>query len=457
MPRGSTISSNLHPPNWERAVAASEVISFGPNQLIPAERLLVKEEEVINVGNRALDILAAPPPPLHPTTADGCLINARAAALMLGVSRSTLYTYVSRQRLGRVVDPATGRSAFNAAEVAALHERTNRGRRPDRVALASLDFGLPVLPTSISTIKDGALFYRGRDAIALSRDADLEKIAALLWNSPPNRAIPAGPDDVQTSDVQPEFEVALLSWLGRQAASYRNVGVWTPRMARPHAWRILRNALAIATGRWDVDQPSHVSLARLLGLDITGQSLLRMALVLHADHELNTSTFTARCTASTAANPYAAVAAALCATMGGRHANFTGTRALIEAHGRGDVTGVAELTEFPGFAHKLYPGGDPRAICLLAVMRDIPEISATVADIDKLVASIEAAHGLRPKNDFAMATLEIAYGLPADTARTIFLISRLVGWLAHVIEQYGSPSLIRPRASYFELHCDKLT
>lgn len=390
------------------------------------------------------------------TTADGCLIDARAAAAMLGVSLSTLYTYVSRQRLGRVVDPATGRSAFNAAEVAALHERTNRGRRPDRVALASLDFGWPVLPTSISTIKDGALFYRGRDTIALSRTADLETIAALLWDSPPNRAIPDGPDDVQPSDEPPEFEVALLSWLGRQAALHRNVGAWTPRMARPHAWRILRNALAIATGRWD-DQPSHVSLARRLGLDITGQLLLRMALVLHADHELNTSAFTARCTASTAANPYSAVAAALCATMGGRHADFTGARALIEAHGRGDVTGVAELTDFPGFAHKLYPAGDPRAICLLAVMRDIPEMSATVADIDKLVAAIEVAHGLRPKNDFAMAALEIAYGLPADTARTIFLISRLVGWLAHVIEQYGSPSLIRPRASYVELHSDGLT
>lgn len=389
-------------------------------------------------------------------TSDGCLIDARAAAATLGVSLSTLYTYVSRQRLGRVVDPATGRSAFNAAEVAALHERTNRGRRPDRVALASLDFGWPVLPTSISTIKDGALFYRGRDAIALSGNADLETVAALLWDSPPNRAIPDGPDDVQPSDEPPEFEVALLSWLGRQAAWHRNVSAWTPRMARPHAWRILRNALAIATGRWD-DQPSHVSLARRLGLDITGQSLLRMALVLHADHELNTSAFTARCTASTAANPYSAVAAALCATMGGRHADFTGARALIEAHGRGDVTGVAELTDFPGFAHKLYPAGDPRAICLLAVMRDIPEMSATVADIDKLVAAIEVAHGLRPKNDFAMAALEIAYGLPADTARTIFLISRLVGWLAHVIEQYGSPSLIRPRASYVELHSDGLT
>jgi citrate synthase len=404
----------------------------------------------------ASPIIQAMKEPMRRTTVVGSLIDARTAATMLGVSLSTLYTYVSRQRLGRVIDPATGRSAFNAAEVSALHERTNRGRRPDRVALASLDFGWPVLPTSISMIKDGALFYRGRDAIALSRNADLETIAALLWESPPNRAISDGPDDVQPSDEPPAFEGALLSWLGRQAALHRNVGAWTPRLARPHAWRILRNALAIATGRRD-DQPSHVGLARLLGLDITGQSLLRMALVLHADHELNTSTFTARCAASTAANPYSAMAAGLCATMGGRHADFTGARALIEAHGRGDVTGVAELTDFPGFAHKLYPAGDPRAICLLAVMRDIPEMSATVAGIDKLAAAIEVAHGLRPKNDFAMAALEIAYGLPADTARTIFLISRLVGWLAHIIEQYDSPSLIRPRASYVELHGHGLT
>jgi citrate synthase len=317
--------------------------------------------------------------------------------------------------------------------------------------LASLDFGWPVLPTSVSTIKDGALFYRGQDAIALSHNVDLEAIAALLWDCPPNREIPDGPDDVQPCDEPPEFEVALLSWLGRQAALHRHVGTWTPGMARPHAWRILRNALAVATGRWN-DEPSHIRLARLLGLDATGQSLLRMALVLHADHELNTSAFTARCTASTAANPYSAVAAALCATMGGRHADFTGARALIEAHGRGDVTGVAKLTDFPGFAHKLYPAGDPRAICLLAAMRELPGMSATIAGIDRLVVAVEGVHGLHPKNDLAMAALEIAFGLPADSARTIFIVARLVGWLAHVVEQYGSPSLIRPRASYVESH-----
>jgi citrate synthase len=115
--------------------------------------------------------------------------------------------------------------------------------------------------------------------------------------------------------------------------------------------------------------------------------------------------------------------------MGGRHADFTGARALIEAHGCGDVTGVDKLTDFPGFAHRLYPAGDPRALCLLAAMRELPEMSATMAGIDKLVAAIEVAHGVRPKNDFAMAALEIAYGLPADTARTVFLIARLVaGW-----------------------------
>ena len=138
--------------------------------------------------------------------------------------------------------------------------------------------------------------------------------------------------------------------------------------------------------------------------------------------------------------------------MGGRHADFTAARALIEAHGRGDVTGVAKLTDFPGFAHKLYPAGDPRAICLLAAMREQPGMSATISGIDKLVVAIERAHGVHPKNDLAMAALEIAYDLPADSARKVFIVARLVGWLAHVVEQYDSPSLIRPRASYVEFH-----
>lgn len=119
-------------------------------------------------------------------------LTATEAAARLGVSRQTLYAYVSRGLIEAhpTADPRV--RAYAAEAVARLAEARHRGRRPREVARATLDWGLPVLETAVTLIRDGRLFYRGTDAVAFSETATLEEAAARLWALPLAAAF--GPD-----------------------------------------------------------------------------------------------------------------------------------------------------------------------------------------------------------------------------------------------------------------------
>jgi citrate synthase len=177
-----------------------------------------------------------------------------------------------------------------------------------------------------------------------------------------------------------------------------------------------------------------------------------------ADHELNASTFVARCVASTGATPYAVVSAALSALSGRRHGGAAArAEALFHEIGRGDespakdpmavmAARLARDEGLPGLGHPLYPDGDPRALAIVdAVAAALPEGGARVAA--SAVAAMQLT-GQYPNVDFALAGAMTALGLPAGAALGIFVVGRTVGWIAHAIEQYQSRVLIRPRARY---------
>jgi citrate synthase len=178
--------------------------------------------------------------------------------------------------------------------------------------------------------------------------------------------------------------------------------------------------------------------------------------VLIADHELNASTFVARCVASTGATPYAVVSAALSALSGRRHGGASArAEALFAELARGgDAMTVmagrlARGEDLPGFGQFLYPAGDPRAATILAA------ITRTLPDARPLIESAAAAGtrltGRHPNVDFALAAAATSLALPRSTALAIFILGRTVGWIAHAIEQYESGILIRPRARYVGL------
>jgi citrate synthase len=373
------------------------------------------------------------------------LVDAKKAAEMLGVSIASLYSYVSRGKLGRTEDPDTGTSLFGVQEIQEFVSRRDRGKRPDRVAIASLDFGLPVLESGISTVEDGRLLFRGHDAAELAAHVDLETVAALLWGLPTAKL-----ETGVLADVPPgPFKAGFSGWLAKEAAACPSRASWATSDVLHHASRIFQTAAAIGTGSPDGRVTVHQRLATRYGVGQGDVDLLKAALVLHADHELNTSTFAVRCVASTCANPYAAVLAGVCATMGSRHADF---RAALDTIQRYAKTGHYHTPQgraaITGFGHPLYPQGDPRARTLLDALGSRPHLAVSMAVVGDLIAQVGRETGKLPKNDFAMAALVHALALPVEMADIIFTTSRLVGWVAHALEQYAHPTLIRPRARY---------
>lgn len=381
------------------------------------------------------------------------LIGSDEAAQLLGISLRTLYSYVSRGRIGRVIDPATGNSQYNRAEVEEYARKRDRGRSAGSAARASLSFGLPVLDSQVCAIKAGRPWFRGQDAIALSATATLEQTAALLWN------VDALPEtgNADAGDgmgaCHERFLPHFHQWLLTNMDHHDTREVLSREQQLLHASRILRAGAIIAVGDELHGAPVHEAMTRAWDVPAGAQHIIRRALVLHADHELNPSSFALRCVASTMASPYAATLAGCCAASGVKHANFSAVMALTGATLRGEepaalvAAHVAAGQALPGFNHPLYPKGDPRATVLLDDLRGVAPRRA-MARIDALLNTARANHGLLPKNDFALAAATYLLSLPKDACERIFVVSRIVGWNAHALEQYSSPLLIRPRARY---------
>jgi citrate synthase len=193
--------------------------------------------------------------------------------------------------------------------------------------------------------------------------------------------------------------------------------------------------------------PIHRRLARAWGCDDAGADLLRRALVLLADHELNASTFAVRVTASTRASLAACVITGLSALSGPLHGGMT-RRVLAlmrEAEREGLEAALAERlaagTGVPGFGHPLYPDGDARATALLASFT-LPPAYARMRE------AAAALTGEEPNIDFALTAMAARLGLAEDVPFLIFAVARCTGWIAHALEQNETGRLIRPRARY---------
>jgi citrate synthase len=384
------------------------------------------------------------------------MIDAAAAAEQLGIGRQTLYAYVSRGLLHAEPDPSDPRkSLYRAEEIDALRRRKTAGRKPERVARAALDFGLPVLDSAITRFADGRLYYRGVDAVALSRTATLEQVARLLWDcgGVDPFAAPAPALSGLWAELLPRLagftaveRCAALLALAEPAA----LATWARRSAPlwVDAGKLVREIAAAAVGRMPSGEPAHAVLAQAWGVDALAADRLRAMLVLCADHELNASTFTVRCIASTGASLPAALIGGLAALTGPLHGGMAARcEALFDEIDRiGDPVPVvaARLQRgegIAGFSHPLYPDGDPRA-------RAIIDLLPQEDRHRPILAKIEQMTGDRPNLDSALTALTRSLGLPAGAPFTLFAVGRSVGWIAHALEQRTQPGLIRPRARY---------
>jgi citrate synthase len=199
-------------------------------------------------------------------------------------------------------------------------------------------------------------------------------------------------------------------------------------------------------------EPLHQQIAQAWAPDNKhAGDLIRRALVLLADHELNASTFTARCAASTGLNLYDSVIAGLAALKGPKHGG-AGVLAsqLVKTLIDRDVAPmvrerVALGERFAGFGHGVYKRGDPRAQSLLNALARAGAPRKFTREVPERIAE---ATGEFVNIDYALAVLVHALRLPLRSELALFAMSRSVGWIAHASEQLQFGKLIRPRARY---------
>lgn len=388
-------------------------------------------------------------------------LSADEAAELLGVSKATLYAYVSRGLI-RSEETSSRSRRYLAEDVRKLTERKAARRDPAQVAQDALHWGTPLLDSALTLITDDGLYYRGRAALALARTATLEEVAALLWLDDPARAAELfadSGDDTSTRALLARIDMRLAP-LQRMTLALTLADDLLAYDLRPESVartgaRILTLLAAALTG-----QPVRGALAAHLQqawrpADAGAARLIAAALILCADHELNVSSFTARVVASAEANPYAVVTAGLAALSGFKHGGNTERVAafLNEVGSREQIAPVTAARlrrgeKLPGFGHALYANGDPRAQTLLALLRetypDVPDAAFTA----EVAAHVSGLIGQPPNIDFALTALARALRLPEGAPLMLFALGRTVGWIGHASEQYASDALIRPRARY---------
>lgn len=394
-------------------------------------------------------------------------LSAKEAAAELSVSLATLYAYVSRDLIRSEPVPDSRAHRYRAEDVRALKQRRAAARQkpgePEQ-AFGALSFGLPVLDSAITLIADGKLYYRGSDAAKLAEASSLEQVAALLWGIADYQ-----PFDARQVPVPSPALDRLLDDAGElppvdrclaalPVAAKEDPGIYnkTDRGLAATGARLMRLIAGVIARSAPSADPVHNVLARAFTLgDQQSAHLVRAALVLCADHELNTSAFTVRCVAGTGATLYAAVAAGICAAQGPRHGGVTGRveRLLTDLGNERDVEGgilrrLRDNEAVPGFGHPLYTGPDPRATALLAMIERAHGEDRVFQRAAQVIEIMDVAGGLAPNVDFAVGTLAAVWRLPEGAALSLFVLGRTAGWIGHAIEQYRSGAMIRPRARY---------
>ena len=334
----------------------------------------------------------------------------------------------------------------------------------------------------------GILSYRGYNIHTLAEHATFEEVIFLLWEGrlPRQSELDALKRELHASQAIPAEVAAFLgsapatalpmdilrtavSMLSLYDSEARDMA---PAANHRKAVRLMAQTSTLVTTyhRLRTKQPvvtpdASLSFAGSFLYALTGQKpnsisekAFDVALVLHADHELNASTFAARVTAATLSDIYSAITSAIGALKGPLHggANEDVIKMLLEV-GEADKAVerakdmLAKKAKIPGFGHRVYRTEDPRASHLRVLSEELGRRTGH-ADLflmsRRVEETVKEAKKLNPNVDFYSASTYYSLGIPIDLFTPIFAVSRMSGWTAHVLEQYHNNRLIRPRAEY---------
>ncbi|HVF49175.1 MAG TPA: citrate synthase [Pyrinomonadaceae bacterium] len=360
-------------------------------------------------------------------------------------------------------------------------------------AAAKKKAGLEDVVATESSIGDvdginGVLIYEGYDIHDLAEHSTFEEVVYLLWHGrlpkrdeldelrraiganqelPPEiielmRAIPRGVepmDALRTVVSALSFYDAGAHDISREGALRSATRLTAQMPVIVAAFERLRN------GKEPIAPKSDLNIASNFLYMLKGETaqerdarIFDICLVLHADHELNASTFTGRVVAGTMADMYGAVTAAIAALSGPLHggANTNVMKMLLEI---GTVeraeewikNALAQKKKVMGFGHRVYRTHDPRATHLSRFSKELGEQHGDThwfEILEKLREVMFEEKGLYPNVDYYSGSAYYMMGIPLDLFTPIFAVSRISGWTGHILEQYANNRLIRPRAEY---------
>lgn len=394
-------------------------------------------------------------------------VDARTAAKHLGIQLRSLYAYVSRGQVRSMAGAAGRPRLYSLDDLERLRTRRDARAGHGAVAAGALRWGEPVLDSAVTAITTRGPAYRGKLAVDLAASGQrFENVAELLWSgylpsAPvtwPRTALPLAqlaklvPPGARSLDVMSLLvPVAALADKtradGRPDAIISRGRTLIPLLAAALASDFVAGTRALGAGS------IATIAARALDLEDHAIAILDAVLVVLADHELNASSFAARVAASTDADPYACISAALATVSGPKHGSAAEAIARF-ADEVGDPDDTASVVRAlrrkgespPGFGHQLYPDGDPRAAPLLAHASRLVETTRVPKRARTILAI--TSHAKYPSVDVGLAALVAALGAQPSAGTGLFALARSAGWLAHVIEQRAAGFLLRPRARY---------
>jgi citrate synthase len=366
---------------------------------------------------------------------------------------------------------------------------TTKANAPAATSGAGLR-GVAAASSSISDVngEKGELIYQGYNIHDLAEHSTFEEVIFLLWNKrlPTSSELSALEQSLRSSYALPDETINFMKQFPRDANPIdvlrtavsamefgdstardlsREASVKTAIRLTAQFGTIVAAGDRIRRGLDPIAPDSSLSIAANFLYMLRGEQpserdarIFDVCLILHADHELNASTFTARVVAGTLADMYACVTAAIGALSGPLHggANTAVMKTLLEI-GKVENTeafvkkALADKRKIMGFGHAVYKTEDPRATHLRKFSKEAGEAAGDTKwfEMSRKVEEVMLSEkGLYPNVDFFSASTYYMMGIPLDLYTPIFAVSRISGWTGHILEQYSDNKLIRPRAEY---------
>lgn len=333
----------------------------------------------------------------------------------------------------------------------------------------------------------GVLSYRGYNIHVLADNASFEEVVFLLWNGwlPKQAELDQLKRDLVAERELPQLVTDFLGSVSKSNSmdvlrtAVSMLGLYDPEAQdmsaeanRRKAARLMSRTATIVTtfdrlrgGKPVIAGDPALGFAANFLYTLTGkrpddvmERAFDVALILHADHELNASTFASRVVAATLSDIYSAITAGIGALKGPLHggANQEVINWLLrlgdEDSAKDAVTStLSKKVKIPGFGHRVYRTEDPRATHLRVLSEELGKRTGheKLYRLSRVMEeTVKSEKGLNPNVDFYSASAYYSLGIPIDIYTPIFAVSRMSGWTAHVLEQYHNNRLIRPRADY---------